>query len=109
MSETTNNVFFARKEWPEKARNVLTFDCYYLNPARTRTLSVLPGPGQSPCRPLVVVNAVMEHIKSSHNYARAVHGEISSTRCKIFILLRNFQAIVFLKFWKTISWQLLRM
>jgi hypothetical protein len=49
MSATASNFLFAKKEWPEKARNVLkTFDCYNLNQARTRTLSVLPGPVLGP-------------------------------------------------------------
>jgi hypothetical protein len=30
MSATTNNFFFTKKQWPEKALNViLRFDCYY--------------------------------------------------------------------------------
>jgi hypothetical protein len=45
MSETTNNFFFARK--PKMV--YITFGCYHSNPARTRALSALPGPGQ--CRP----------------------------------------------------------
>jgi hypothetical protein len=42
-----------KEEWAEKAWNARkTFDCYHLNQARTQTLSVLPGPGPGPYRPL---------------------------------------------------------
>jgi hypothetical protein len=64
MSGTTNNFIFAeKKEWPEKAQNML---CNVWlrkfepgpNPARARTLSVLPGPG--PRRPPAYGGAVIE-------------------------------------------------
>jgi hypothetical protein len=49
LSATVNNLYFFKKEWPEKARNVLYNIRLLLfepgsNPARTRTFSVLPGP-----------------------------------------------------------------
>jgi hypothetical protein len=55
MSATTNNFFFAKKEWPDKARNVLcnvgllSFEPGP-NTARNRTFSVLPGPGPARAR-----------------------------------------------------------
>jgi hypothetical protein len=64
MNATTNNFFFAKKKKKNGPRKPEMFDCYHLNPARTRTLSVLPdptlgmgraenrGPGLGPCRPL---------------------------------------------------------
>jgi hypothetical protein len=51
MSATTSNFFFAKKNGPRKPEMFyITFDCYHLNPARTRTLSVLPGPALGPGR-----------------------------------------------------------
>jgi hypothetical protein len=58
MSATTNNSFFAKREWPEKIWNVL-YNVWLLSfepglkAAWTRSLSVLPGPGPGPCRLLV--------------------------------------------------------
>jgi hypothetical protein len=34
----------------------ITFECYHLNPAQTRTLSVLPDPGPGSCRPLPLLS-----------------------------------------------------
>jgi hypothetical protein len=47
MSATTNNFSLRKNNGPIKPEMLyMTFDCYHLNQARTRTLlSVLPGPG----------------------------------------------------------------
>jgi hypothetical protein len=59
MSGTSSNFFFAKKEWPEKARNVLlTFDCYNLNQARTRTLLCATR-----LRPRPVQTSVLRHVE----------------------------------------------
>jgi hypothetical protein len=54
MSATTNKFFFAKKEDVGKPKMFyITFDCCNFSQARTRALSVLPGPG--PCRPLACI------------------------------------------------------
>jgi hypothetical protein len=46
MSATTNKFSLRKQNGLRKPETFCkTFDCYHLNPARTRTLSVLPGPG----------------------------------------------------------------
>jgi hypothetical protein len=48
MSATTNTFFFAKNNGPRKPEMFyIKFDCNHLNQARTRTLSVLPGPNSA--------------------------------------------------------------